>query len=237
MKPLARCVTDHPNFCFLLKFDFLELTSNWFVVVALQYIAVPGTLRPCMSSCAVCGYTLVQQNALSSVRKSYILIEEWLKGPKCVVLCIVFIYVLCAALRVNTARLVSSELDVVCVEGLRKIKKPFSQGSRLPSLNPERRGSTAPLLWPLHCLQVQVLPAVLLTILAFCDVSPCRLLNSYRRFGGTSCLYRRGQEEYCIVYMRWRHFAPPERRWLFTSRESNEYINDHMHILIKTVNA
>jgi len=135
MEPLARCVADHPSFCFLFKSDFLELTSIWFVVVALQYIAVQGTLRPSMSWCPVCGYTLVQQNALSSVRKSYILIEEWLKGPKCVVLCIVFMYVLCAALRVNTARLVSSELDVVCVEGPRKIKKTFSQDSRLPTLN------------------------------------------------------------------------------------------------------
>jgi hypothetical protein len=66
----------------------------------------------------------------------------WLKGPKCVVLCSAFIYILCATLRVNTARLVSSELDVVwkehnmCVEGLRKIQKRFSHDSRLPSLNP-----------------------------------------------------------------------------------------------------
>ena len=58
-EPLARCVTDHPSFCFLLKFDFLELTSNWFVVVALQYIAVRVTLRPCTSSWAFCGYILI----------------------------------------------------------------------------------------------------------------------------------------------------------------------------------
>lgn len=107
------------------------------MVVALQYVAVPVTLRPFMSSCAVRGYILVQQNALSSVQKSYILIE----GPKRVVHCIVFVYILCAALPVNTALLVSSELDVVwkehnmCVEGLKKFKKRISHDSRLPNLN------------------------------------------------------------------------------------------------------
>jgi len=33
----------------------------------------------------------------------------------------------------------------MCVEGPRKIKKSFSHDSRLPSLNPERRGSASPL--------------------------------------------------------------------------------------------
>jgi hypothetical protein len=45
--------------------------------------------------------------------KMHCLLFGSLTGPKCVVLFSAFIYILCATLRVNTAHLVNSELDVV----------------------------------------------------------------------------------------------------------------------------
>lgn len=152
----------------------------WFPGIDVQLncggcTSVPVTLRPCMSSGVVCGYILVLHYTLSSVRKSYILIE---RTKMCGSLHCIYLHCVC---EYGT---VSEQWIGRCVEGLRKIKNPFNHDNRLPSL--------APLPWPLYlylCLQVQVLTAVQLRILAFCDVYPCRLLSSYRRFGGTYFIF------------------------------------------------
>lgn len=68
----------------------------------------------------------------------------------------------------------------MCVEGLRKIKKRFSNDSRLSSLNPERSGSASPLTATL-----MFVPSGSGYHSDAIDDSACRLLNSYRRFGGT----------------------------------------------------
>jgi hypothetical protein len=133
----------------------------WFPGIDVQLIcggrnsvhSVPVTLRSCTSSCAVCGYMLIR-TAKCTVFCSEVLHIDWrvTEGTQvCCSLYCIYLHSVCAALHVNTTRLVSSELDVVwkehitCVEGPRKIKKPFSHDSRLPSLNPERRGSACPL--------------------------------------------------------------------------------------------
>ena len=70
----------------------------------------------------------------------------------------------------------------MCVEWLRKIKKRFSNDSRLSSLNPERSGSASPLTATLMFVPSGSGSGYHSDAI---DDSACRLLNSYRRFGGT----------------------------------------------------
>jgi hypothetical protein len=128
MEPVARCVADRPGFCFLLKFDFRELTSNWIVVAALQFRwpSVPV----CLQVLFVATYWYCTIHCLLFGSLTY-----WLKGPKCVVLCIAFIYIVC----VNTALLVSSELDGVWRDwGKSRIPSTMITGCQAWRLFPDR---------------------------------------------------------------------------------------------------
>jgi len=69
----------------------------------------------------------------------------------------------------------------------------------LPFCNEDLESSNLWIVYFLHITSFDILKAVLLKTRVFGDVRPSRLVNSYRRFEATYCLYQQNEaleEEY-----------------------------------------